>query len=189
MKLPKGEIIPLKTDFMFCHIFNDPDNIEISNALDDGIKNRNVVFLSKIHAKNIKHGETNAYTYNNIQKSLQINLVSHNINESDLIETFYLRNDKGKKLTEKLQIDYIDMTKADKVCYNENTKEEKIRKWCLLIMTKSKKGFKKGYDEGMEKASKDKSLDFAKKSFSKGIDIETISQITDLSIEEIEKLL
>ena len=193
--LPEGEIIPLKYDFMFSQIFNNPENIEIvegfvssyfdlpldkvhnkveiksrnlnienkkeannevdllleletkekinieiSTDVSEGIKDRNIVFLSKIHSKNLEYGMND---YTKIYPSIQINLVSHNINEKNMIESYYLRNEEGKKLTEKLQIDYIDMAKAREVCYNEGTREEKIRKWCEIIMSNKKNEFEK----------------------------------------------
>ena len=221
ISLPEGEIIPLKYDFMFTKIFNDPNNIEIVEGfvssylglslkevhgkikvksrnlmitnkkdadnevdllleLDDnkkmnieistdvsqGIKDRNVVFLSKIHSRNLEYGMND---YSLIYPSIQINLVAHKINKKDLIEEYYLRNESGDILTEKFRIDYIDMEKAKNVCYNDG-KKEKIRKWCEIIMLNKKEELKEALRESnimSEKAKKRLSEDVEKLSSDK----------------------
>lgn len=45
-----------------------------------------------------------------------------------------------------------------------------------------------GYSEGLEVGKKDKQIEIAKRMLSKGIDIDTIIEITELTKEEIEKL-
>ena len=49
-------------------------------------------------------------------------------------------------------------------------------------------GIKKGKEDGIEQGKKEEKIEIAKKMLSKGIDIPTISDITGLSIEEIESL-
>lgn len=112
-------------------------NIEISNGITQGIKDRNVVYISKVHGKNMIYADD----YTDIGKTIQINLVSKKINEEEMIESYYLRNERGHKLTDKLQIDYVDMEKAIKKCYNEKKRERKIVKWCRLIMEEDKERF------------------------------------------------
>ena len=51
-----------------------------------------------------------------------------------------------------------------------------------------KKGIEKGIKEGIEKGKKEEKIEIAKNALNDGINIETISKITGLSIEEIEKL-
>ena len=46
--LPEGEIIPLKYDFMFSQIFNNPDNIEIVEGF---ISSYFDIPLEKVHNK------------------------------------------------------------------------------------------------------------------------------------------
>ena len=235
--LPEGEIIPLKYDFMFAQIFNNPENIEIvegfissyfdmplekvhnkieiksrkldienkkeaNNEVDllleldnkkkinieistdvtQGIIDRNVVFLSKVHSKNIEYGMKN---YEEIYPSIQINLVSHKINKKEIIERYYIRNEEGEILTENFRIDYIDMAKAIDVCYNEVNKKEKIIKWCQLIMSNKKDEFEKTLKESnimSEKAKKKLSTDVEKISE----DEDTVIIYTKLSKWEME---
>ena len=49
-------------------------------------------------------------------------------------------------------------------------------------------GHKKGHKEGKEEGAKQKSFDIAKRMLEKGIDIETISELTGLTEKEISKL-
>ena len=207
--IPSSKIIPLKRDFMFSDVFNDPNNIdileafiasyfdltleevkgkikvkprrlsldnkieansevdlylemngekvniEISTKIDQGIIDRNIIFLSKIHSKSLEHGDG---TYLNIRKTIQINLVDQNLNQDNLIETYYLRNSKGDILSKKFQIDYVDMTKAKEICYNEGSREERIREWCEILTTNDKETFHTKLKETkvMTKVSKEK---------------------------------
>ena len=49
-------------------------------------------------------------------------------------------------------------------------------------------GHKKGHKEGKEEGAKQKSFDIAKRMLEKGIDVETISELTGLTEKEISKL-
>ena len=49
-------------------------------------------------------------------------------------------------------------------------------------------GHKKGHKEGKEEGAKQKSFDIAKRMLEKGIDIETISELTGLTEKEISEL-
>lgn len=157
-------------------------NIEISTRVNQGIIDRNVVYASKVHSMNLEYGVSD---YTGILKTLQINLVSHSINEEELIESYCLRNKKGKELTKKLQIDFIDMSKAKKICYNEKTKEELIRKWCLVLLSENKIELKRNLRENImsDKAKKRLSQDIEKLSN----DEDAIVLYTKLSKAELER--
>ena len=45
-----------------------------------------------------------------------------------------------------------------------------------------------GYDKGLAQGSKNKQIEIVKKMLAKNIDLNTISEITELSIEEIKKI-
>ena len=51
-----------------------------------------------------------------------------------------------------------------------------------------KEGHKKGHAEGREEGAKQKSFDIAQRMLEKGIDIETISELTGLTAEEVSRL-
>ena len=51
-----------------------------------------------------------------------------------------------------------------------------------------KEGHKKGHAEGRAEGAKQKSFDIAQRMLEKGIDIETISELTGLTAEEVSRL-
>ena len=211
-QLEEGKIIPITFDYVFCNIFNNPDNIiilenflacylevplsrirghveilsrnliiehkkeankqidllvdiegekvniELQNEISSGIINRNVIFASKVHAGQLrlrkKEEKKDSYSkYARIKRTLQINLTKEQPTEK-VKESYYLKNEDGKILTEKFQIDLVNMEKAKKICY---TKEEtKLARWCTVIMATTKEEFDKALGEDlMEKEARD----------------------------------
>lgn len=72
--------------------------------------------------------------------------------------------------------------------FNDDKLEEEV-----ITMTKSlydpeveKQGIQKGIEQGIKQGEKNKSIEIAKKGILKGLDNETIMDLTELSIEEIE---
>lgn len=72
--------------------------------------------------------------------------------------------------------------------FNDDKLEEEV-----ITMTKSlydpeveKQGIQKGIEQGIKQGEKKKSIEIAKKGILKGLDNETIMDLTELSIEEIE---
>ncbi len=133
-------------------------NIELQNEISSGIINRNVIFASKVHAGQLKlrkkEEKKDSYSkYARIKRTLQINLMRGK-EEKRVKESYYLKNEDGKILTEKFQIDLVNMEKAKKICY---TKEEtKLARWCTVIMATTKEEFDKALGEDlMEKEARD----------------------------------
>ena len=54
--------------------------------------------------------------------------------------------------------------------------------------TGREEGHKEGKEEGLKEGAKQKSFDIAKRMLEKGIDIETISELTGLTAEEVSML-
>ena len=54
--------------------------------------------------------------------------------------------------------------------------------------TGREEGHKEGKEEGLKEGAKKNSFDIAKKMLEKGIDIETISELTGLTAEEVSML-
>ena len=75
-------------------------NIEMSTGWNQDIKDRNVVFLTNIHGKQLERGDK----YNKIDESIQLNLCAFKEGKSAR-EKYYLTNEEGKVLTQKLRID------------------------------------------------------------------------------------
>ena len=210
-------------------------NIELNNNNTAGILERNIVFASKIHGRQLKKSDND---YSKIEQTIQINLNNFSCNETNLIESYYLTNEEGKRLSEKLRIDFVDIAKATKKRYNESEEElarwlriltsttleelerelgedlmdndskdklleeveryseddemiamysyytkEELEKNTMLIEAKQE-GIKEGKIEGI----KERNVEIAKSMLNKGMDITTISEITGLTKEEIEKL-
>ena len=143
-------------------------NIEMSNNKSDGVINRNVVYLCKIHGNQLKVGDTN---YSKINSTIQIVFNNFNIS-NELKTTWYLRNDEGQILTSKLRIDIINLVKGHEKGYNEG----------------HEKGIEQGIEQGIEKGIKQNNIDVAKKMLEEKLPLETISKITGLSIKEITEL-
>lgn len=139
---------------LILELSNEVINIELNNEFPQGKIDRNVVYVSNTHSRNLKYGEK---SYNKIVKTHQINLVSVSCNEDRIVEKYFFRNEKGKKLTEKIQIDVIDMEKAKEKCYTHSKQEVNISKWCEAFLTDNKNIFKEKVGEmNMSKETKEK---------------------------------
>jgi predicted transposase/invertase (TIGR01784 family) len=74
--------------------------------------------------------------------------------------------------------------------YNEEIHKEKLRLAEIDEFRElgHEEGLKEGLQKGHEEGSLEKSIETAKKMLQKGYNITDISECTDLSIEEVEKL-
>ncbi len=125
-------------------------NIELSNKVNQGTIDRNIIYACNIHSGNLKYGDN---SYNKIGRTIQINL--NNCRTSNkLKETYYFRNEEGKILSEKFRIDFVDMVIGSKLCYTDS--ESNLTKWCFAFTTQKKEAFQKvvGEIEMEEKARK-----------------------------------
>lgn len=153
-------------------------NIELSNKINQDIIDRNIIFASNTHSRNLKYGNKN---YSGINKTIQINLVNYPINE-ELKERYFFRNEKGKILSEKFEIDYLDMVIGKKLCY---TKENKLARWCNVFLSRTEKELRESLgDDLMENEAKDKVIDEVNKY---SMDEEVIQIYTELSKQEMER--
>ncbi|MBN1618343.1 transposase, partial [Candidatus Dojkabacteria bacterium] len=89
-----------------------------------------------------------------------------------------------KKAIDKLEIMYLD--DDEKLIY-ENERKIKLDKF-EEIRTAEFKGIEKGREEGKAEGEKLAKIEIAKNCLEKNMDIETISLITGLSVEEIRGL-
>ena len=91
------------------------------------------------------------------------------------------------QLDDKDRTNYIKAMNTERDTYNQieyarETGREEGREEGL------KEGHKKGHAEGREEGAKQKSFDIAQRMLEKGIDIETISELTGLTAEEVFRL-
>ena len=104
-------------------------NIELSNKWNQGIKDRNVVFLSNIHGEQLKRGFND---YSEIEETIQINL--NNFDEEEEIKTsYYFTNEKGEILSKKCRIDVINLEKGSKMSYTSDERINKLIDWCKVF--------------------------------------------------------
>ncbi len=86
----------------------------------------------------------------------------------------------------KKELDIMKMPEEERREYEEY--QESLRYQASMYESSYKVGEMKGRKEGREEGAKDKAIEIAKKALERGNPIEFISEITGLSIEEIEKL-
>lgn len=104
-------------------------NIEMSNSRSNGVVNRNVVYLCKIHGEQLKYGDD---SYSNINESIQIVFNNYNCHDK-LKKTYYLRDEDGNVLSQKLRIDIINLEKGREICYTEDEYEDYLASWCKIL--------------------------------------------------------
>ena len=155
-------------------------NIELNNRQSLGIIDRNVVYACEVHGKQLKYKDND---YSGISRTIQINLNNFKCNKNGkLVDTYYLRNEDGKILTEKFRIDYVDLVNAKENRYNEH--EEKLARFCRAINAETMADFKKEIGGIMEKEAEDKLTEEVEK-YSR--DDEVIALYSAYSREELER--
>ena len=103
-------------------------NVELNNKLNEGRIDRNIIYACKVHSTQLHTGDGG---YNNIGSTVQINLNNFVCNDKELVDSYYFKNEKGKTLSKKFRIDYVDIEKAKKMQYNDT--DEKLAKWLRAI--------------------------------------------------------
>ena len=110
-------------------------NVEISTGWSENIKDRNVVFLSKIH------GNQTYKNYKDIKQTIQINLLAFNY-RNKLKSEYFLADTSDKNnidiFTKKLKVDVISMAIGKEMCYTNDNELNKIIKWSKIFMSKTK---------------------------------------------------
>lgn len=155
-------------------------NIELNNYYLEGVKNRNVVYQSNIHGRQLRYKDNN---YSKIKDTIQICLNHFRCNTYGIKDTYYFRNESGEILTEKSRIDYVDLVNAGEKRYNES--EEKLARWCRTLTAETLVNLRKEIgDDLMEKEVKDKLEDEVNK-YSE--DDEVIALYSAYSREELER--
>lgn len=130
-------------------------NIEMSNKWNEGIKDRNLIYLSKIHGEQIKEG---FYKYDEIEESIQINLNNFD-SEEELKTTYYLRNDKGKIFSKKFRIDIINLEKGKNMSYTNDEKVNTLINWCKVFTSKTEEELKESLKNIVSRTSKKKLIE------------------------------
>ena len=118
-------------------------NIEISTGWDEGIINRNVIYLTDIHSSQVYEN------YKDIKQTIQINLLAFTPSKLKEIKTeLYLCDPKtGYIVTSKLRMDIINMEKGKSMCYNGEEERDKLIRWCKIFTSENKEEFEKTVNE------------------------------------------
>lgn len=87
----------------------------------------------------------------------------------------------------KEELDKINMDKREREL--AELREKAIRDELAIRKSGYREGLEEGIKEGKEKGSAEEKINIAKKLIEKGLNIKEISEITELSINEIEKIL
>ena len=134
---------------------NKKINIEISNTTSTGRKERDLVFLSRIHGGALEYRQS----YKDVGFSWQIRLNGVKCNDGKLVRTYYLtsQDEDRKVFSDKFRIDDVDLEEAKHMVYNE---DEKRVRWCK-ILTSSSRGeiVKELGDKLMDEKSRKKLLE------------------------------
>lgn len=154
-------------------------NIELSNYMSKYIIERNIVYACSVHSRQLKYQDT---SYKKIEKTIQINLLGYNSKQKSVKESYYLKNDNGDKLSEKLEIDIIDMEKGKKMWYTEPT--NKLAGWCKLFMSRNAEELEESRKGIMENKVGEK-LESEVRKLSE--DNEMVELYTKLSRDELER--
>ena len=104
-------------------------NIEMSNSRSNGVVNRNIVYLCKIHGEQLKYGDD---SYSKINESIQIVFNNYDCHD-ELKKTYYLRDEDGNILSKKLRIDIINLEKGREICYTQDEYENYLASWCKIL--------------------------------------------------------
>ena len=104
-------------------------NIEMSNSRSNGVVNRNIVYLCKIHGEQLRYGDD---SYSKINESVQIVFNNYNCHD-ELKKTYYLRDEEGNVLSKKFRIDIINLEKGKEICYTGNEYEDYLASWCKIL--------------------------------------------------------
>ena len=177
--LPNAKIDADKQVDLLLDYEGEKINIELSNYNSPGLIDRNIVYLASVHSHQMEYGVNN---YAKIGKSLQIIFNNFACNHGELKRSYYLKNEDGEILSEKLQVDIIDIVAGVKMWYTNC--ENKLASLCKMLVVKTEKELDEVLGEIMEMNAKEKLVKEVKK-FSD--DDANIGLYTKLSHQEILK--
>ncbi|NMA95985.1 MAG: Rpn family recombination-promoting nuclease/putative transposase [Clostridiales bacterium] len=116
-------------------------NVEVQLNNVDDFRKRSLYYWAKMYAETINEGES----YINLRKSIVINLLDFNlIDETENYHTIYriIEKDEGFKLTDDLEIHYIELKKFEKQMEKEKDcrELEGIELWLSFIKNTGEEG-------------------------------------------------
>ena len=164
------------------------DKLEINSQNKDYLHARSTAYICNIYQSNASVGDT----YNEDTDIIQVNLTWGLGRNNDEMKIYKIMNEKGELYVKNFIIYEINMDYYDKIWYSKNEEEDKRKIQNSLLSEAKEEGISQGYtsgiNDGISKGENKKSIEIAKNMLKKNISIEDISDITGLSIEEINKL-
>ena len=151
-------------------------NLEINTSYNSYTKNRNLIYLFNSIIDDTH--KSDKYTLDN--EHIQINF---NFNEDELLNLKDCDN-----FMDKIKDDITSLNKDDDFYQFMTDEEDQRRMLNSLVDDSFDKGVNQGIAQGINQGIKKANIDNAKKMIQKDIDFKTISEITSLSIDEINKL-
>ena len=148
-----------KTVDLVCKIDDDIYNIELNNTTTIESLERNIAYAIDLYKSKMYRGSK--YDY---RKTLQINICNFSFEGHEkTMDNFYLRNEEGEILTEKVQIIYIYLPKIRRKYYNKNELTE-LEKLLIVFNEQETKELKKIMEgnkimEEYHKEAKDASIE------------------------------
>ena len=125
-------------------------NIEMSTGWNQSIIDRNVIYLSNIHGRQLDKGDN----YYLIDESIQLNLCAFK-NKDKKRQKYYLTCEDGDILTTKLRLDIVYMENLKNMCYTENEEINALITWCKVFECKTKKELENIVEKILSKKSKE----------------------------------
>ncbi|MCZ9988320.1 Rpn family recombination-promoting nuclease/putative transposase [Brachyspira hyodysenteriae] len=163
------------------------DSVHSCYMIYDSINKRLLTDHLQIHILELKK-----FKYNSLEPDLNCWLKFFTMKEKDNKEVIMSELVKEKPIMEEVQKRYNNFIK-DRLMMNEYDKREAYLYGNQIMLEEERRlgleeGIKQGIEKGIEQGEKNKAISMAKNMKDRDMDINLISELTGLSIEEIEKL-
>lgn len=115
---------------------NEKVNIEMNVTWSKWLIDRNITYIANLFSNQLKKNEK----YINLEPIIQINFNTFSVDskQQNIIDKYYIQNNRGNKLTEKLQIYHINIENCKSIWYNQDmrkysSEEQDIIRFCALM--------------------------------------------------------
>jgi predicted transposase/invertase (TIGR01784 family) len=125
-------------------------NIEMSTGLSNDIIERNCVFISNIHGKQLDKGFN---AYKEINPSYQINFFRGYERNKFKSSLKLMDPEDGWNPIKKLRMDFINMDIGKNMCYNEDVRDNLLIRLCKIFTSTTKKELYEHLKTGLSKIS------------------------------------
>ncbi|MCZ9891153.1 Rpn family recombination-promoting nuclease/putative transposase [Brachyspira hyodysenteriae] len=164
------------------------DSVHSCYMIYDSINKRLLTDHLQIHILELKK-----FKYNSLEPDLNCWLKFFTMKEKDNKEVIMSELVKEKPIMEEVQKRYNNFIK-DRLMMNEYDKREAYLYGNQIMLEEERRlgleeGIKQGIEKGIEQGEKNKAISMAKNMKDRDMDINLISELTGLSIEEIEKAI